>query len=80
MGNPLGLLLSFFVPLVMVDQQSDDKEKIKTQILWMMVVEGAPSVILAILTLLFWFKGKSRETVMVLEGHIERGTIVEEGF
>ena len=50
------------------------------QIFWLMVIEGFPSVIIAVLTILFWFKGKSRETIMVLEGKMDSGTIIDDRF
>ena len=45
-----------------------------------MVIEGAPSVIIAALTILFWFKGKSRETILVLEGKMAQDTIIDDRF
>ena len=79
-GNPFGLLLSFLIPLFIVDQRSTDRNKQKVEIFWLMFIEGIPSVLVAILTLLFWFKGKSRETIMVLEGKMGKDTIIDDRF
>ena len=80
MGNPLGILIGFLVPLLVVDTQSEDVGKLRNQIFWLMVIEGIPSVVIAVFTLLFWFKGKSRESIMILEGKIDRNTIIEDKF
>ena len=37
-------------------------------------------MILGVLTLLFWRRGRSRESVLALEGKLAEGTIIEDRF
>ena len=45
-----------------------------------MVIEGAPSIIIMILTVFFWFKGSSRETILMQEGKLSKNTIIDDRF
>ena len=45
-----------------------------------MLIQAIPAVILGILTVFFWKKGRSRESVLILEGKLDRDTIIDDGI
>ena len=80
MGSPIGMLLSFMIPLLVVKQVDSEPEAIRGDIFRLMLIEGAPSILIMILTVFFWFKGKSRETILIQQGKLNKDTIIDDRF
>jgi len=67
MANPLGTLFSFLLPIIMIDFKEMDKDKGKIHVFYYFLVQGIGAGVVALATLILWKRGKSRETVLVLQ-------------
>lgn len=64
MANPFGSMINFLLPIFMVDQGKNvDPEKHKKQIFWYLVAQAVPAILVFLLTMVLWIKGRSRAEI-----------------
>jgi len=67
MAHPIGTLFSFLLPIIMIDFKEMDKDKGKIHVFYYFLVQGIGAAVFGLATFILWKRGKSRETVLVLQ-------------
>lgn len=71
MANPVGSMVGFFLPLILIDSEvakgEIDYELGKTQIFRFLLIEGIPSLVVSFLVLIFWRSGHSKESILIMQ-------------